>query len=35
MDRKRVDQLGKLRRVLQGLADDEGAQPGAGLELLL
>ncbi len=35
MDRKRVDQLGKLRRVLQGLASDEGAQPGAGLELLL
>jgi len=33
MDRKRVDQVARLRKVLQGLADD-GHRVGAGLELL-
>ena len=35
MDRKRVDQIWKLRKVLQGLSGDGDAKSGAGLELLV
>jgi len=35
MDRKRVEQVWKLRKVLQGLSGDGDARSGAGLELLI
>ena len=35
MDRRCVDQLAKLRKVLQGLGGDADGPAGAGLELLI